>query len=111
MEGNKVFRHAVQAMSNSSLAAMKDAGVGIDDIDLLIPHQANMRIMEAARERIGIPVERLHSIVEIYGNMSAATVPVALHEAREAGRVQDGTLILLTAFGTGLTWGSAVLRW
>jgi 3-oxoacyl-[acyl-carrier-protein] synthase-3 len=111
MEGNKVFRHAVLAMSNSSLAAMKQAGVGAEDIELLIPHQANKRIMEAARERIGIPVERLHSIVANYGNMSAATVPVALHEAREAGRVQEGTLVLLTAFGTGLTWGSAVLRW
>ncbi len=111
MEGNKVFRHAVLAMSNSSLAAMKTAGVTPEDIDLLIPHQANKRIMEAARERIGVPVERLHSIVEKYGNMSAATVPVALHEAREEGRVEDGTTILLTAFGTGLTWGSAVLRW
>jgi 3-oxoacyl-[acyl-carrier-protein] synthase-3 len=111
MEGNKVFRHAVLAMSNSSLAAMKQAGVGAEEIDLLIPHQANKRIMESARERIGIPAERLHSIVANYGNMSAATVPVALHEAREAGRVKDGTTILLTAFGTGLTWGSAVLRW
>lgn len=111
MEGSKVFRHAVLAMSESSLAAMKAAGVGAADIDVLIPHQANMRIMEAARERIGVPADRLHSIVHKYGNMSAATVPVALHEAREEGRIVDGTTILLTAFGTGLTWAASVLRW
>ena len=111
MEGNKVFKHAVLAMSESAQAAMKAGGVSVDEVDVLIPHQANMRIMEAARERIGIPIEKLHSIVHKYGNMSAATVPVAMHEAREAGRIQDGSIVLTTAFGTGLTWGAAVLRW
>lgn len=111
MEGGKVFKHAVLAMSESALSAMKLAGVAASEIDVLIPHQANMRIMEAARERIGVPAERLHSIVHKYGNMSAATVPIAIHEARFAGRIRDGSILLTTAFGTGLTWAASVLRW
>jgi len=110
MNGAAVFRHAVRAMTAAGVAAVKAAGLTADDIDLLIPHQANMRIMEACRVRLGIPSERMFSIVDRYGNMSAATIPVAIHEAREAGRMPPGTTVALAAFGTGLTWGGAVLQ-
>jgi 3-oxoacyl-[acyl-carrier-protein] synthase-3 len=110
MKGNSVFRHAVRAMTAAGVAAVEAAGLTADDIDLLIPHQANWRIMEACRVRLGIPPERMFSIVDRYGNMSAATIPVAIHEAREAGRMPAGTTVALAAFGTGLTWGGAVLQ-
>ncbi len=111
MEGSRVFIHAVKAMSGGVNRALDEAGLTASDVDVFIPHQANLRIMEATRERTGIPAEKVHSVLEDYGNISAASVPVALHEAREAGRIEEGTVVALTAFGTGLTWGSAVLRW
>jgi 3-oxoacyl-[acyl-carrier-protein] synthase-3 len=111
MEGNTVFRHAVVAMSSAAVQAMKDADIGPDDVSLLIPHQANLRIMEAARERTGVPKEKMFSVLHKYGNMSAATIPVALHEAREEGRVHDGDIVVSTAFGTGFTWAACVIRW
>jgi len=111
MEGNQVFKHAVRAMGGAALKALADAGIGPADVKLFIPHQANMRIMEAARERTGIAREKMFVVLERYGNMSAATIPVAIDEARDGGLIQDGDLILLTAFGTGFTWGAAVLRW
>ncbi len=111
MEGNQVFKHAVRTMGNSSLKALQDAGLTAADVKLFIPHQANIRIMEAARERTGIPFEKMFVVLHKYGNMSAATIPVAIDEAREQGKIQDGDIILLTAFGTGFTWASAVLRW
>ena len=111
MEGNTVFKHAVTAMSEAANQALAQANLRPDQVDLLIPHQANTRIMEAARARTGIPADRLFSIVERYGNMSAATIPVALDEAREQGRIKDGDVIAMTAFGTGFTWAASVLRW
>ncbi|MBX7082564.1 MAG: ketoacyl-ACP synthase III [Nannocystaceae bacterium] len=111
MEGSKVFKHAVTAMSQGLLDALATAGVGPEDIDVFIPHQANLRIMEAARERAKIPVERVFSVLDDYGNISAASIPVAICEAREAGVLKDGQLLAMTAFGTGLTWAAAVLRW
>ena len=111
MEGNTVFKHAVTAMSEAATQAMARAKITPDQVDLLIPHQANTRIMEAARARTGVPAERLFSIVERYGNMSAATIPVALDEAREQGRIKDGDIVVMTAFGTGFTWAASVLRW
>jgi 3-oxoacyl-[acyl-carrier-protein] synthase-3 len=111
MEGNTVFKHAVVAMSGAAIEAMKDAGITPDDVDLLVPHQANWRIMEAARERTGIAKDKLYSVLHKYGNMSAATIPVALHEACVEGRIKDGDLLVMTAFGTGFTWGATVLRW
>ena len=110
MQGSAVFRHAVRAMTSAGVAAVEAAGLTADDIDLLIPHQANLRIMEACRVRLGVPPERMVSIVDRYGNMSAATIPVAIHEARAEGRMPDGTTVALAAFGTGLTWAGAVLR-
>lgn len=110
MEGNTVFKHAVTAMSEGALEAMRRAGVTAADLALLIPHQANTRIMEATRARTGVAPERMLSVVDRYGNMSAATVPVALHEARATGRLREGDLAALTAFGTGFTWAAQVLR-
>jgi 3-oxoacyl-[acyl-carrier-protein] synthase-3 len=111
MEGNQVFKHAVRAMGGAAARALADAGVAKEDIKLLIPHQANMRILEATRERTGIPAEKMYVVLDKYGNMSAATVPVAIDEARAEGRIVDGDLVLLTAFGTGFTWAASVLRW
>jgi 3-oxoacyl-[acyl-carrier-protein] synthase-3 len=111
MEGNTVFKHAVVAMSSAAVQAMKDAEVGPDQVALMVPHQANMRIMEAARERTGIERDKMYSVLHKYGNMSAATIPVAIHEARTEGRIREGDVIVTTAFGTGFTWGAAVLRW
>ncbi|WP_346017047.1 beta-ketoacyl-ACP synthase III [Pseudenhygromyxa sp. WMMC2535] len=110
MQGRSVFRHAVRAMTEAGVKAVEDAGLSADQIDLLIPHQANMRIMEACRVRLNVPEEKMFSIVHRYGNMSAATIPVALHEAREAGRVVDGSVVAFAAFGAGLTWAGAVVR-
>jgi len=111
MEGNTVFKHAVVAMSGAVGRALEAAEISGDDIDLFIPHQANMRIMEAARQRAGVASEKMVNVLPKYGNMSAATIPVALHESNLAGRLHDGALLAMTAFGTGFTWGASVLRW
>ncbi|MCA9638748.1 MAG: beta-ketoacyl-ACP synthase 3, partial [Myxococcales bacterium] len=111
MEGNAVFRHAVRSMSGAAQQAVADAGIGVDAIDLLIPHQANARIIEATRERVGIDRDRVYSIVDRYGNMSAATVPIAVDHARREGRIHDGDRVLMTAFGTGFTWAAGIVRW
>lgn len=111
MEGNQVFKHAVRAMCDAAQRALTDAGVNVADISLFIPHQANIRILEAARVRLGVPPDKQFVILDRYGNMSAATIPVAIDEAREQGRIKPGDLVLLTAFGTGFTWAAAVLRW
>lgn len=110
MEGSAVFKHAVTAMSEGALMAIRRADLTVDAVTLLIPHQANTRIMEATRVRTGVARERMMSIVDRYGNMSAATIPVALDEAREAGRLKTGDVALLTAFGTGFTWAAQALR-
>lgn len=110
MEGNTVFKHAVTAMADGALEAMRRANVTAADIALMIPHQANTRIMEATRARTGIPAVRMQSIVDRFGNMSAATIPVALDEALQTGKLRDGDLTVLTAFGTGFTWAAQVLR-
>ncbi|MEE9383324.1 MAG: beta-ketoacyl-ACP synthase III [Nannocystaceae bacterium] len=110
MDGGAVFRHAVRAMSHAALKALGDAELDTNQVDLLIPHQANIRIMEATRQRCEIPREKLYSIVHRYGNVSAASIPIALHHALEEGRLQQGSVVVLAAFGTGLTWAGAVLR-
>src|SRR5690606_18282763 len=110
MEGNTVFKHAVTAMSEGAIEAIRRAGITADDVSLLIPHQANTRIMEATRSRTAIAPARMISVVDRYGNMSAATIPVALDEARSAGRLHDGDTVVMTAFGTGFTWAAQVLR-
>lgn len=111
MEGNTVFKHAVVAMSTAVGKALEEAEVSGDDVDLFIPHQANMRIMEAARQRAGVDVEKMVNVLPKYGNMSAATIPVALHESNLQGRLKEGDILAMTAFGTGFTWGASIVRW
>lgn len=110
-DGQEIFRHAVQGMSKASAEVMKKCGVTAGDIDLVVPHQANLRIIEAVVTRSGIPMDKVMLTVERYGNMSAATVPVALTEAVEQGRVKPGALILMPAFGAGLTVCAHLVRW
>ena len=110
-EGQEIFKRAVLGMSQASADVLAARGLGSDDVDLVIPHQANLRIIEAVAKRAGVPMERVFVNVHRYGNMSAATVPVALVEALEAGRVQPNSTLLLPAFGAGLTWCAHLLRW
>ena len=111
MEGQEVFRRAVTTMSESSARVMERAGVNLDDIDLLIPHQANARIIDATAKRLGVDSSKVYVNIHSYGNTSAATIPVALTEALEEGRIGPGATLALTAFGGGLSWGSAIYRW
>lgn len=111
MDGREVFRRAVRAMADSARAAMEKAKVTAADIALVVPHQANIRIIEAASNRIGIPMERTAIVLDRTGNTSSASVPLALADAADAGRLQPGDLVLMCGFGAGMTWASAVLRW
>jgi len=110
-DGQEIFKRAVVAMTQASQEVLAKAGHTVDDVDLVVPHQANLRIIEAVAKRIGAPMERVMLTVARYGNMSAATVPVALVDALEEGRVRPGALVLMPAFGAGLTWCSHLVRW
>jgi 3-oxoacyl-[acyl-carrier-protein] synthase III len=110
-DGQEIFKRAVHGMTQASLAVLEKCGVTAADIDLVVPHQANLRIIEAVMSRTGIPMDRVMLTVQRYGNMSAATVPVALTEAVAEGRVTPGSLILMPAFGAGLTWCAHLVRW
>jgi 3-oxoacyl-[acyl-carrier-protein] synthase III len=111
MAGREVFKAAVRSMAEAADQALLRAGMTGDDIDLLIPHQANIRIIEATARYANIPMDKVFVNVDRYGNMSSATVPIALDEAIEAGRVGPGSNVLMVAFGAGFTWASSVLRW
>ncbi|AFZ66665.1 beta-ketoacyl-ACP synthase III [Deinococcus peraridilitoris] len=111
MNGREVFKFAVRVMNTATLQAVSQAGLEPGDISLFVPHQANARIIEAARERLGLPQERVVVTVNEYGNNSTASVGLALQHALDAGRIQDGDHLLLVAFGGGLTWGATVLTW
>ncbi len=111
MNGSEVFKHAVRQMGDACLRVIRMAGFTPEQVDLLVPHQANMRIIKATAERLGIPMEKVYLNLEKYGNTSAASVPLALNEAVQEGRVKKGDLILGVAFGGGLTWGAVLLRW
>jgi 3-oxoacyl-[acyl-carrier-protein] synthase-3 len=111
MDGKEVFRRAVRVVVESAERAMSDAGMSADDITLLVPHQANLRIIQAACQRLGIPEERTAVVIDRYGNTSSASIPLALHDSITCGRVHHGDNLLLTGFGGGMTWASAVLRW
>jgi 3-oxoacyl-[acyl-carrier-protein] synthase-3 len=111
MKGREVFKHAVRNMADACQHALQTAGLTRDDVDLLVPHQANMRIIESTAKHAGVPMERVYVNVDRYGNMSSATVPVAIDEAVEKGLIGPGSNVLLVAFGGGLTWGAIVLRW
>ena len=111
MRGQEVFRKAVRVTVDSAHLSMERAKVTIDDIALFVPHQANKRIMEAAASRLGLPPDRIASVIDRTGNTSSASIPLALVDAAENGRLQDGDLVLLSGFGAGMTWASAVWRW
>jgi 3-oxoacyl-[acyl-carrier-protein] synthase III len=111
MDGKETYRRAVRIMVDSAQRALKDAGLTIDDVSLVVPHQANQRIILAACERLGVPEERAVSVIDRYSNTSSASIPLALVDAVEAGRIAPGDVLLLTGFGAGMTWASAVLRW
>src|SRR5579864_8633686 len=111
MNGREIFRHAVRAVVESSTAALARAGLGPDDVELFVPHQANARIIAAASQRLGIAPERCVVTIDRYGNTSSASIPLALVDAIETGRLRPGGIVLLSGFGGGMTWASAVLRW
>ena len=111
MEGSEVFRRAVRIVVDSAAVTLERAGIAASDVDLFVPHQANVRIIEACCARLGIPMERTAVNLDRYGNTSAASIPMALAEAAEAGRLQAGDVVLLSGFGAGMTWASALLRW
>lgn len=111
MDGREVFRHAVRVMVDSGQKSIEQAGVTIDDIALVVPHQANIRIIEAAATRLGVPMDKVALVLQRTGNTSSASIPLALVDAVEQGRVHDGDLVLLVGFGAGMTSASAVIRW
>ncbi len=110
MNGKEVFKVAVRSMEEISRQALEEAGIGIEQVSLVIPHQANRRIIVALAERLRVPMEKVVVNVDKYGNTSAASVPVALDEARREGRIKPGDVVLLNAFGAGFAWGAAVVR-
>ena len=110
MDGREVFRQAVHRMSAASLQVLEEAGVSMDDVALVVPHQANLRILNAVAARLGLSEERVFINVQKYGNTGSASVPVALWEARDQGRIEPGDLVLLTAFGAGFHWAAMLLR-
>jgi 3-oxoacyl-[acyl-carrier-protein] synthase-3 len=111
MDGREVYRRAIRAVVDSVEATLARAGVAPADVDLFIPHQANARIVDAVLPRLGIDASRTFTNIARYGNTSSASIPIALSEAGEQGRLHDGDLVLLTGFGAGMTWASALLRW
>src|SRR6202035_4052561 len=111
MSGREVFKVAVSKMADTSKTVLERAHLSTHDVQWVIPHQANLRIIEAAAKRLGIPRERVVINIEKYGNTSAASIPIALSEMVESNRLKDGDLIVFTGFGGGLSWGSVAWRW
>jgi len=111
MEGREVFKHAVKAMEDAILGLFEKTGLTMADVDVMIPHQANMRILNNLLERLEVPREKVMLNVMKYGNTSAASVPIALDEANRADRIKPGNTVLFCAFGGGFTWGATLLRW
>ena len=111
MTGREVFKHAVRCMCDAAQQVLEQNNLTIEDVDCVIPHQANMRIIRAIADRLGTSLDHFHVNLERVGNMSAASIPVALDEAVRAGRIKKGDIVLFVAFGGGFTWGSTVLEW
>ncbi|CAM4059067.1 beta-ketoacyl-ACP synthase III [Lederbergia lenta] len=111
MNGREVFKFAVRQMGESSINVIEKAGLTKDDVDFLIPHQANIRIMEAARQRLDLPEEKMAKTVNKYGNTSSASIPMALCDELESGKIKDDDIIVMVGFGGGLTWGAIALKW
>ncbi|HHT9114866.1 MAG: ketoacyl-ACP synthase III [Planctomycetes bacterium] len=110
-KGKEVFKLAINNITNLILETTKENGLTLDDIDLIIPHQSNLRIIEATMEKLGLPMEKAFVNIDKYGNTSSASVPIAIDEARKDGRLRKGNIVMLVAFGGGLTWGSSLIRW
>jgi 3-oxoacyl-[acyl-carrier-protein] synthase III len=111
MKGNELFKVAVRSMTEISREVLEEAGQSADDVDLFIPHQANQRITDAVASKLDVNMERVYSNISMHGNTSSASIPIALDECVEAGRVNDGDLVLLASFGGGVTWGGVLIRW
>lgn len=111
MNGREVFKFAVRQMGESAINVIEKAGLQKEDVDFLIPHQANIRIMEASRERLGLPVEKMSKTIHKYGNTSAASIPISLVEDVEEGRIKEDDIIVMVGFGGGLTWGAIAMKW
>ena len=111
MKGNETFKVAVRTLEEIARTTLSANGLRVEDLDLYVPHQANVRILKAVIERLGLPREKVLLNLDRYGNTSAASIPIALDEAVREGRIKDGSLVMLGAFGAGLTWASAVIRW
>ncbi|HWL22597.1 MAG TPA: beta-ketoacyl-ACP synthase III [Ureibacillus sp.] len=111
MNGREVFKFAVRQMGESAVSVIEKAGLTKEDVDFLVPHQANIRIMEASRERLDLPEEKLSKRIHQYGNTSSASIGIALSDELEAGKIKDDDIVVLVGFGGGLTWGAAVIKW
>lgn len=111
MKGNETFKVAVRTLEEIARATLSANHVRVEDLDLYVPHQANVRILKAVMERLGLPIEKVLLNLDRYGNTSAASIPIALDEAVREGRIKEGSLVMLGAFGAGLTWASAMIRW
>lgn len=110
MKGNELFKVAVRSMADISAEMLEKAGLTVDDIDLVVPHQANQRITDAVASRLGVPEEKVYSNIAMLGNTSSASIPIAMDECIQSGRIKEGSKVLLTAFGGGVTWGATVLQ-
>lgn len=111
MNGNYVFKHAVTRFPESIVEALTDAQLKPEDVDLFIPHQANLRISQFVQRQLGFPDEKVYNNIQRYGNTTAASIPIALSEAKAEGKIKKGDLVLMTAFGAGFTWGSVLIKW
>ncbi|MCG7334286.1 ketoacyl-ACP synthase III [Sporosarcina sp. ACRSM] len=111
MNGREVFKFAVRQMGESAESVIEKAGLTKEDVDFLIPHQANIRIMESSRERLGLPIEKMSKTIHKYGNTSAASIPISLFDDLAEGRIKDDDIIVLVGFGGGLTWGALCIKW
>jgi len=110
-KGKEVFKLAINNITNLIIDTVNKNGLSLEDIDLIIPHQSNLRIIEATMEKLGLPMEKAFVNIDKYGNTSSASIPIAIDEARKEGRLSKGDIVMLVAFGGGLTWGSSVIRW
>jgi 3-oxoacyl-[acyl-carrier-protein] synthase III len=111
MKGNELFKVAVRSMTEISRDVLESSGLSANDVDLVIPHQANQRITEAVASKLNVDLSKVYSNIAVHGNTSSASIPIALDECVEAGRVNEGDVVLLTSFGGGVTWGSVLMRW
>ncbi len=111
MDGRSVFKHAVERLPEVARSILAKNGLSLDDVDVFVPHQANLRINEMVARQLGVPSSRFVNNIQVYGNTTAASIPIALHEAVLDGRVQPGNLVMLLGFGAGLTWGATLVRW